>query len=66
MSALRLPAVDLRAYASGDAAAKARVLETLLRSCEEWGFLLLDGHGLDARARYRLRPWGIASRERRR
>jgi isopenicillin N synthase-like dioxygenase len=47
MSAPRLPAVDLRAYASGDASAKARALETLLRSCEEWGFLLLDGHGLD-------------------
>jgi isopenicillin N synthase-like dioxygenase len=47
-AASTLPFVDLRAYAAGDAAEKARVLETLLRSCEEWGFLLLDGHGLEA------------------
>lgn len=42
-----LPVVDLRAYRSGDAAAKREVLTTLLRSLEEWGFLVLDGHGLD-------------------
>jgi isopenicillin N synthase-like dioxygenase len=47
MSVRSLPAVDLRAFDSGDPAAKARVLETLLRSCEDWGFLLLEGHGLD-------------------
>jgi isopenicillin N synthase-like dioxygenase len=47
-AASSLPVVDLRAYLSGDPVAKRGVLGTLLRSLEEWGFLVLDGHGLDA------------------
>jgi isopenicillin N synthase-like dioxygenase len=46
----RLPAVDLRAYASGDEAERERARATLLRSCEECGFLLLEGHGIDPAA----------------
>ncbi len=44
----RLLAFDLRAFEAGDPSARARALEVLLRSCEEWGFLLLEGHGLEA------------------
>lgn len=41
-----LPVVDLRSYRSGHAAEKREVLATLLHSLEEWGFLVLDGHGI--------------------
>lgn len=42
-----LAVVDLRAYRAGTAEERRAVLATLLRSLEEWGFLVLDGHGLD-------------------
>lgn len=46
-AASALPVFDLAAYASGDEPSRRAALATLLHSLEEWGFLVLDNHGLD-------------------
>ena len=42
-----LPVFDLSASVSKDASTRRAALETLLHALEEWGFLVLDNHGLD-------------------
>ena len=42
-----LPVVDLRACAASNSVERERVLDTVASSLEEFGFLVIDGHGLD-------------------
>jgi isopenicillin N synthase-like dioxygenase len=49
MSAARnIPTVDLNDYTSGDGAARARLIETLGEGLSEFGFLNVEGHGIDS------------------
>lgn len=42
-----IPTVDLNDYTSGDAAARSRLVETLGEGLSEFGFLNVEGHGID-------------------
>ena len=42
-----LPVLDLRDHASSDPATRQRFLDRLTASLETFGFLVLDGHGID-------------------
>jgi isopenicillin N synthase-like dioxygenase len=48
MSAVKnIPTVDLKDYTSGGAAARLRLIETLGGGLSEFGFLNVEGHGID-------------------
>jgi isopenicillin N synthase-like dioxygenase len=48
MSAVKnIPTVDLNDYTSGGAAARSRLIETLGGGLSEFGFLNVEGHGID-------------------
>lgn len=52
-----IPTIDLTDYTAGGAAARARVVETLGGGLAEFGFLNVEGHGVDSdlvRATYEL------------
>ena len=42
-----IPTVDLNDYTSGGAAARSRLIETLGGGLSEFGFLNVEGHGID-------------------
>ena len=46
--AKNIPTVDLNDYTSGDAAARSRLIETLGQGLSEFGFLNVEGHGIDS------------------
>ncbi|HTG32787.1 MAG TPA: 2-oxoglutarate and iron-dependent oxygenase domain-containing protein [Thermoanaerobaculia bacterium] len=46
--AKNIPTVDLNDYTAGDAAARSRVIETLGQGLSEFGFLNVEGHGIDS------------------
>jgi isopenicillin N synthase-like dioxygenase len=46
--AKNIPTVDLNDYTSGDAAARSRLIETLGEGLSEFGFLNVEGHGIDS------------------
>ncbi len=46
--AKNIPTVDLNDYTSGDAAARTRLIETLGQGLSEFGFLNVEGHGIDS------------------
>jgi isopenicillin N synthase-like dioxygenase len=49
MSAVKnIPTVDLNDYTSGGAAARSRLVETLGEGLSEFGFLNVEGHGIDS------------------
>jgi isopenicillin N synthase-like dioxygenase len=55
--ARQIPTVDLNDYTAGDAAARARLIRMLGEGLQEFGFLNVEGHGVDAgliRDTYRL------------
>jgi isopenicillin N synthase-like dioxygenase len=43
-----IPTLDLNDYTAGDAAARARIVRTLGEGLREFGFLNVEGHGIDA------------------
>ncbi|HEY4572818.1 MAG TPA: 2-oxoglutarate and iron-dependent oxygenase domain-containing protein, partial [Thermoanaerobaculia bacterium] len=43
-----IPTVDLNDYTSGGVAARARLIETLGEGLREFGFLNVEGHGIDS------------------
>src|SRR3954466_3009050 len=43
-----IPTVDLNDYTSGGAAARSRLIETLGDGLQEFGFLNVEGHGIDS------------------
>jgi isopenicillin N synthase-like dioxygenase len=47
-AAKNIPTVDLNDYTSGDAAARTRLIETLGQGLSEFGFLNVEGHGIDS------------------
>ena len=47
-AAKNIPTVDLNDYTSGDAAARSRLIETLGQGLSEFGFLNVEGHGIDS------------------
>jgi isopenicillin N synthase-like dioxygenase len=47
-AAKNIPTVDLNDYTSGDAAARSRLIETLGEGLSEFGFLNVEGHGIDS------------------
>jgi isopenicillin N synthase-like dioxygenase len=47
-AAKNIPTVDLNDYTSGDAAARSRLIETLGGGLSEFGFLNVEGHGIDS------------------
>jgi isopenicillin N synthase-like dioxygenase len=46
--AKNIPTVDLNDYTSGDAAARSRLIDTLGEGLSEFGFLNVEGHGIDS------------------
>jgi isopenicillin N synthase-like dioxygenase len=46
--AKNIPTVDLNDYTAGDAAARSRLIETLGQGLSEFGFLNVEGHGIDS------------------
>jgi len=46
--AKNIPTVDLNDYTSGDAASRSRLIETLGGGLREYGFLNVEGHGIDS------------------
>jgi isopenicillin N synthase-like dioxygenase len=46
--ARNIPTIDLNHYTSGDGAARSRMIETLGGGLREFGFLNVEGHGIDA------------------
>ncbi|MEO6191490.1 MAG: 2-oxoglutarate and iron-dependent oxygenase domain-containing protein [Thermoanaerobaculia bacterium] len=47
-AAKNIPTVDLNDYTAGDAAARSRLIETLGQGLSEFGFLNVEGHGIDS------------------
>jgi isopenicillin N synthase-like dioxygenase len=47
-AAKNIPTVDLNDYTSGDGAARSRLIETLGQGLSEFGFLNVEGHGIDS------------------
>jgi isopenicillin N synthase-like dioxygenase len=47
-AAKNIPTVDLNDYTSGDAAARSRLIDTLGEGLSEFGFLNVEGHGIDS------------------
>jgi isopenicillin N synthase-like dioxygenase len=47
-AAKNIPTVDLNDYTSGDGASRARLIETLGQGLSEFGFLNVEGHGIDS------------------
>jgi isopenicillin N synthase-like dioxygenase len=47
-AAKNIPTVDLNDYTSGDAASRSRLIETLGQGLSEFGFLNVEGHGIDS------------------
>ncbi len=47
--------IDISSWSSGDAMERDRIAKAFGRSCEEWGFLLVAGHGLDPDLAERVR-----------
>jgi isopenicillin N synthase-like dioxygenase len=47
-AAKNIPTVDLNDYTSGNAAARTRLIETLGQGLSEFGFLNVEGHGIDS------------------
>lgn len=43
-----IPTIDLNDYTAGDDAARARIVRTLGEGLREFGFLNVEGHGIDA------------------
>ncbi|HYG61731.1 MAG TPA: 2-oxoglutarate and iron-dependent oxygenase domain-containing protein, partial [Thermoanaerobaculia bacterium] len=48
MSQRQIPTVNLSDYTAGDAAARARLIQTLGDGLREFGFLNVEGHGIDS------------------
>ena len=48
MKLLDVPLIDIGPYRLGDARAKAGVATAVDRACRDIGFLVIDGHGVDA------------------
>ena len=46
--AKNIPTVDLNDYTAGDGAARKRLIETLGHGLNEFGFLNVEGHGIDS------------------
>jgi isopenicillin N synthase-like dioxygenase len=46
--AKNIPTVDLNDYTSGDPATRARLIDTLGGGLQEYGFLNVEGHGIDS------------------
>ncbi len=42
-----VPLIDLRPWFLGDDEERSKVARTFGRACEEWGFVLVKGHGID-------------------
>ena len=54
---LTIPTIDLADYTAGDAASRSRMVKTLGEGLVEFGFLNVEGHGIDTaavRATYQL------------
>ncbi|HEV2843810.1 MAG TPA: 2-oxoglutarate and iron-dependent oxygenase domain-containing protein [Thermoanaerobaculia bacterium] len=46
--ARNIPTIDLNHYTSGDGAARSRMIDTLGEGLQEFGFLNVEGHGIDS------------------
>src|ERR1700757_120060 len=42
-----IPVIDIAPWFKGDAAARAAVARTVGDACTNWGFLIIQGHGID-------------------
>jgi isopenicillin N synthase-like dioxygenase len=49
MALLNVPVIDLAPFIAGDADGKRKVAAAVNRACEDIGFLVITGHGIDAR-----------------
>ena len=51
---LRVPAIDIGSFLSGDPAGRRRVTAQVATACREIGFLVITNHGLPAGERYHV------------
>jgi isopenicillin N synthase-like dioxygenase len=45
----QIPVVDIAGFSSADSSARAAVTRAVDAACTEWGFLIVDGHGVEQR-----------------